>query len=66
MLMKASEFFRKTEPHSPVSYMLQQTVEFGRMDLPTLLQKLIQDSSVLKNLSERTGIPVKDDEYDDD
>ncbi|QDV86137.1 type VI secretion system protein TssA [Planctomycetes bacterium TBK1r] len=66
MLMKASEFFRKTEPHSPVSYMLQQTVEFGRMDLPTLLQKLIQDSSVLKNLSERTGIPVKEDEYEDD
>ncbi|WP_182870515.1 type VI secretion system protein TssA [Stieleria mannarensis] len=66
MLMKASEFFRKTEPHSPVSYMLQQTVEFGRMDLPTLLQRLIQDSDVLRNLSERTGIPVKDDEYDED
>ena len=66
MLMKASEFFRKTEPHSPVSYMLQQTVEFGRMDLPTLLQKLIQDSSVLRNLSERTGIPMSEDSYDDD
>lgn len=66
MLMKASEFFRKTEPHSPVSYMLQQTVEFGRMDLPTLLEKLIQDTSVLRNLSERTGIPMKESEYDDD
>lgn len=66
MLMKASEFFRKTEPHSPVSYMLQQTVEFGRMDLPTLLEKLIQDSSVLRNLSDRTGIPMKEEGYDDD
>lgn len=62
MLMKASEFFRKTEPHSPVSYMLQQAVEFGRMDLPTLLQKLISDRSVLNNLSERVGLPMKEDE----
>ncbi|WP_160149372.1 type VI secretion system protein TssA [Roseiconus lacunae] len=66
MLMKASEFFRKTEPHSPVSYMLQQAVEFGRMDLPTLLQTLIRDDDVLKNFSERVGVPVKEDSYDDD
>ena len=66
MLMKASEFFRKTEPHSPVSYMLQQAVEFGRMDLPTLLEKLIRDEDVLKNFSERVGIPIKEEGYDDD
>ncbi|OYP35472.1 type VI secretion system protein TssA [Rhodopirellula sp. MGV] len=66
MLMKASEFFRKTEPHSPVSYMLQQAVEFGRMDLPTLLQTLIRDDDVLKNFSERVGVPIKEDSYDDD
>lgn len=65
MLMKASEFFRKTEPHSPVSYMLQQTVEFGRMDLPTLLAKLIQDEDVLRNFSERTGLPIKEESYDE-
>jgi type VI secretion system protein ImpA len=62
MLMKASEFFRKTEPHSPVSYMLQQTVEFGRMDLPQLLQKLINDRDVLKSFSERVGIPIDDED----
>lgn len=66
MLIKASEFFRKTEPHSPVSYMLQQAVEFGRMDLPTLLSKLIQDEDVLRNFSERVGLPLKEDSYDDD
>lgn len=66
MLMKASEFFRKTEPHSPVSYMLQQAVEFGRMDLPKLLATLIHDEDVLKNFSERVGIPIKEESYDDD
>ncbi|MEM6471428.1 MAG: type VI secretion system protein TssA [Planctomycetota bacterium] len=64
MLIKASEFFRKTEPHSPVSYMLQQAVEFGRMDLPSLLQKLIDDQSVLKGLSERVGLPLPDNDDD--
>ncbi|MFU7558999.1 type VI secretion system protein TssA [Roseiconus sp. JC912] len=66
MLMKASEFFRKTEPHSPVSYMLQQAVEFGRMDLPTLLQTLIRDEDVLKNFSDRVGVPIKEESYEDD
>lgn len=66
MLIKASEFFRKTEPHSPVSYMLQQTVEFGRMDLPQLLQTLIGDEDVLKDFSKRVGVPVQDDDDDDD
>ena len=65
MLLKASEFFRKTEPHSPVSYMLKQAVEFGRMDLPTLLEKLINDEDVLKNFSERVGIPLKEETYDE-
>lgn len=65
MLIKASEFFRKTEPHSPVSYMLQQTVEFGRMDLPTLLEKLIHHEETLRSLSERVGLPIKEDGYDD-
>ena len=62
MLIKASEFFRKTEPHSPVSYMLQQTVEFGRMDLPQLLQTLIGDEDVLQGLFESvSACRCKDD-----
>jgi type VI secretion system protein ImpA len=66
MLLKASEFFRKTEPHSPVSYMLQQAVKFGRMELPDLLQELINDEEVLKRFAERTGVELKlnRDEYD--
>ncbi len=64
MLLKASEFFRKTEPHSPVSYMLQQAVRFGRMDLPDLLKELINDREVLERFAERTGIDVRSEEDD--
>jgi len=65
LLLRASEFFRKTEPHSPVSYMLQQAVRFGRMELPDLLQELITDEEVLKRFAERTGVEIKQerDEY---
>ena len=65
MLLRASEFFRKTEPHSPVSYMLQQAVRYGRMDLPDLLQELIPDESVLTHFAERTGVQIKSDSDDD-
>lgn len=65
MLLKASEFFRKTEPHSPVSYMLQQAVRFGRMELPELLKELINDEDVLQRFAERTGIEVRTDDDDD-
>jgi len=66
MLLKAAEFFRKTEPHSPVSYMLQQAVRFGRMDLPDLLKELISDEDVLKRFAERTGVDVGNPESEDD
>ena len=67
LLLRASEFFRKTEPHSPVSYMLQQAVKFGRMELPDLLRELINDEDVLTRFAERTGIEIPADsenEYD--
>jgi type VI secretion system protein ImpA len=59
LLLRVSDFFRKTEPHSPISYMLQQAVDFGRMDLPELLKVLITDEDVLSRFAERTGIEIK-------
>ena len=66
LLLRVSEFFRKTEPHSPVSYMLQQAVEFGRMGLPDLLKELITDEDVLTRFAERTGIEIKSDREQDE
>ena len=66
MLLKVAEFFRKTEPHSPVSYMLQQAVRFGRMDLPKLLAELIDDGDALRHFAERTGIELPKEEDEDD
>ncbi|MCG5240227.1 type VI secretion system protein TssA [Azospirillum doebereinerae] len=42
-LLQIADFFRKTEPHSPMSYTLEEVVRRGRMTLPELLQELITD-----------------------
>ena len=59
-LLQVADFFRRTEPHSPVSYALEQAVRWGRMPLPELLQELISDEAVRKDLFRRTGIGLGD------
>jgi type VI secretion system protein ImpA len=59
-LTKVAEFFRKTEPHSPLSYTLDQAVRWGRTPLPELLAELI-DEAARKALFTRIGIRTADD-----
>lgn len=42
-ILRIADFFRRTEPHSPVAYQLERAVRWGRMPLPELLQELIAD-----------------------
>jgi type VI secretion system protein ImpA len=56
MLERIADFFRRTEPHSPVSYALEQVVRWGGMSLPELLKELISEESVRRDLFRRTGI----------
>lgn len=56
VLGKVAEFFRKTEPHSVVSYALEQVVRWGKMPLADLLSELIPDDAPRKNLFQRVGI----------
>jgi type VI secretion system protein ImpA len=55
-LLRAAEFFKRTEPHSPVSYALEQAVRWGRMPLPELLSELIPEESVREQLFKLVGI----------
>jgi type VI secretion system protein ImpA len=61
-LEEIAMFFRKTEPHSPVSYMINQTVQWSQLPLPELLQKLIPDSDARENYFKLSGIPVESEE----
>jgi type VI secretion system protein ImpA len=55
-LMKVAEYFRRAEPHSPVSYALEQAVRWGRMPLPELIKDLVADDSVRREFFRRTGM----------
>ncbi len=55
-LNEIAEFFRKTEPHSPVSYVLQKAVKWGNMPLSELIGELIPDHSSRERYSELTGV----------
>ncbi|MEO1498407.1 MAG: type VI secretion system protein TssA [Planctomycetota bacterium] len=63
-LAKVADYFRRTEPHSPVSYSLEQAVRWARMPLPALLNELVSDSSTRRELSKLTGIPMPDEDDD--
>jgi type VI secretion system protein ImpA len=54
-LADVAEFFRKTEPHSPVSYLVQRAVKWGNMPLSDWLGEVIKDENVLGQLRETLG-----------
>lgn len=58
-LVRVASFFRKTEPHSPVSYALEQAVRWGKMPLPELLMDLVQNTDVRGEVFRRLGIVEK-------
>ena len=55
-LGEVAEFFRQTEPHSPVSYLVQRAIGWGQMPLETWLADVIKDTNVLEGIKETLGI----------
>ncbi len=54
-LSDLAEFFRRTEPHSPISYLVQRAVKWGDMPLESWLQDVIKDESVISELRQMLG-----------
>ena len=55
-LLEISNFFQRTEPHSPLPYLLRKAVRWGKMPLTDLLRELVEDQSILVNIYRLTGI----------
>ncbi|NOH80002.1 type VI secretion protein [Vibrio sp. RE86] len=56
-LRKLSEFFKATEPHSPISFLLERAIRWGYMSLPELLQEMTAgNSGVLQHINQLTGM----------
>lgn len=60
MLLQLADFFRRTEPHSPLSYSIEQAVRWGKMPLPDLLEEIIAEDSARQNLFRLAGIKKPD------
>ena len=61
-LGQLADFFRKSEPHSPVSYLVQRAVKWGNMPLDGWLQEVVKDQNVLFQLRETLGVDQNDAE----
>jgi type VI secretion system protein ImpA len=55
-LFEVAEFFRTTEPHSPVSYLIQRAIRWGQIPLEMWLDEVVKDQSVLAHIRETLGI----------
>ena len=55
-LGRIADFFRATEPHSPLAYTLEEAVRRGRMTLPELLAEIIPDEEARFGMLSRLGI----------
>jgi len=55
-LSDVAAFFRRTEPHSPVSYLVQRAVQWGHMPLEEWLHEVIKDPTVLDHLRDTLGL----------
>lgn len=50
-----AEFFRRTEPHSPVAYLAERAASWGEMPLHVWLRAVIKDPSAIAGVEELLG-----------
>jgi len=55
-LNEIAEFFRRTEPHSPLAYTLFEAVRRGRLTWPKLLEEIVPDADSRAGILRSLGI----------
>lgn len=55
-LQDVANFFRRTEPHSPVAYLAEKAVKWGEMPLHEWLRKVVKDQGSMAHLQELLGL----------
>lgn len=58
-LSRVASFFRRVEPHSPISYTLDEIVRRGRMPMADLLREVLPDDAVRHEVLRKLGIDPK-------
>lgn len=60
-LGELADFFRRTEPHSPLAYTLSEAVRRGRMGWPELLAEIVPDGTTRAGILTSLGIRPPDE-----
>lgn len=60
-LNELAEYFLKTEPHSPLSYLIGRAIKWGEMPLESWLKDVIKDEAVLFQLRQTLGFNTNAD-----
>lgn len=60
-LRAVAEFFRHTEPHSPVAYLADKAASWGEQPLHVWLKMVVKDAAALSHVDELLGIERKGD-----
>lgn len=55
-MRRVRDYYRRTEPHSPVSYVVDQALRWSQMPLHQLVSELIADTSARTAFQLRTGM----------
>ncbi|MGQ3674517.1 type VI secretion system protein TssA [Xanthobacter sp. TB0139] len=64
-LLKIAAYFRENEPHSPISYTLEEIVRRGRMPLTQLLDELIIDEDARRYFYIASGLKPPSAEHEE-
>jgi type VI secretion system protein ImpA len=59
-LADVADYFRKNEPNSPISSIIQRAVKWGNMPFDVLVQDMIKDDSVLFQIRQTLGFNTVD------
>lgn len=59
-LQQVADFFRRTEPHSPVAYLADKAIKWGEMPLHQWLAEVVKDPGSMAHLQELLGLARPD------
>jgi type VI secretion system protein ImpA len=60
-LREVVDFFKKTEPHSPVALLIDRAVRWANSPFESVLAELIQDDSTLSRIRDTLGLPPQEE-----
>lgn len=55
-LEEAANYLKRTEPHSPVAYLVQRAVNWARMPFEDVLEDLVKDEQIMGKIGDTLGI----------